>query len=310
VSALEQAEQLFTAAAHAGSASRPLLIFYGLSQAGRALAAAGRMPPGSGWELRSHGLRAPDLSGPLADVPIVQTSKADASFISLSRLLNSPPIPTDPRNGVTIGELWEAIPEAQDRPLRTGTDRRPPMPFVPHDARLPTALLSGTLCRIPRWLAETDGREANFRDFMSAYPHAAGYVMVNEPIRILSQPEFITFPQFAVFPDEVQLTVHWLWDKPATPAERDDKLSSVMTRYNEGWYLMPVVAGNTQPLHPLMAWWALLYALSMLARYQPAQWISYIDVNSSAHAVALEALLDEALLAVPRLIHSTLSALT
>jgi hypothetical protein len=38
--ALEQAEQMFRAAAGVGPATRPLLVFYGLSQAGRAIAAA------------------------------------------------------------------------------------------------------------------------------------------------------------------------------------------------------------------------------------------------------------------------------
>lgn len=40
VFALEQAEQMFRAAAGTGVATRPLLVFYGLSQAGRAIAAA------------------------------------------------------------------------------------------------------------------------------------------------------------------------------------------------------------------------------------------------------------------------------
>jgi hypothetical protein len=40
VAALQQAEQLFHAAREAGFASSPLLLFYGLSQAGRAIAAA------------------------------------------------------------------------------------------------------------------------------------------------------------------------------------------------------------------------------------------------------------------------------
>ncbi|MFJ6862450.1 YaaC family protein [Streptomyces werraensis] len=38
--ALEQAEQTFQAAAAVGTATRPIQVFYGLSQAGRAIAAA------------------------------------------------------------------------------------------------------------------------------------------------------------------------------------------------------------------------------------------------------------------------------
>jgi hypothetical protein len=61
--------------------------------------------------------------------------------------------------------------------------------------------------------------------------------------------------------------------------------------------------GNSDSgIHPLMAWWALLHSLSMLARYQPAEWSAQIDVDRSQYAVALENLLGEALAVVPTLI--------
>jgi hypothetical protein len=40
----------------------------------------------------------------------------------------------------------------------------------------------------------------------------------------------------------------------------------------------------------------------MLARYQPAEWASDIDVDVSRHAVQLERILDEAIGTVPSLI--------
>jgi hypothetical protein len=46
VFALEQAEQMFRAASGVGDATRPLQVFYGLSQAGRAVAAAARSQSG------------------------------------------------------------------------------------------------------------------------------------------------------------------------------------------------------------------------------------------------------------------------
>lgn len=42
--------------------------------------------------------------------------------------------------------------------------------------------------------------------------------------------------------------------------------------------------------------------LSMLTRYQPAQWTALIDVNRSERATALEFVLDVALAAVPDLV--------
>jgi hypothetical protein len=39
-----------------------------------------------------------------------------------------------------------------------------------------------------------------------------------------------------------------------------------------------------------MAWWAVLFTLSMLARYQPAEWATHVDVDTSSHAVPIERL--------------------
>lgn len=63
--ALEQAEQLLTAAGHVGVQSRPLLVFYGLSQGGRAIAAASTRTAGTDWQLRGHGIKARSLDGDL-----------------------------------------------------------------------------------------------------------------------------------------------------------------------------------------------------------------------------------------------------
>nr|WP_073966720.1 YaaC family protein [Streptomyces sp. CB02460] len=63
----------------------------------------------------------------------------------------------------------------------------------------------------------------------------------------------------------------------------------------------PALTGNLLPMHPLLAWWAALYALSMLARYEPATWATAVNVDTSKQAVPIEHLLDEALDAVPAL---------
>lgn len=63
-SALAQAEELWDAASVAGPASRPLPLFYCLSQAGRAVCAA--WTRGDRWKPRTHGLsgqEAPDDTG-------------------------------------------------------------------------------------------------------------------------------------------------------------------------------------------------------------------------------------------------------
>jgi hypothetical protein len=55
-----------------------------------------------------------------------------------------------------------------------------------------------------------------------------------------------------------------------------------------------------------MVWWAVLHTLSMLARYQPAEWASHINIDTSRHAVAIERLLKEAIRVLPKLVLETI----
>ncbi|MER5600133.1 YaaC family protein [Streptomyces sp. NPDC002265] len=52
----------------------------------------------------------------------------------------------------------------------------------------------------------------------------------------------------------------------------------------------------------MMAWWAVLYTLSMLARYEPAAWGKLISVDDSQHAVPIERLLERTVNHLPVLI--------
>jgi len=70
---------------------------------------------------------------------------------------------------------------------------------------------------------------------------------------------------------------------------------------NDRW-AFPALDGGSQPLHPLLAWWALLHALSMLARYEPASWTTHLNVDTSPTGVALETALGHALDTCPVLI--------
>ena len=56
-----------------------------------------------------------------------------------------------------------------------------------------------------------------------------------------------------------------------------------------------------------MTWWAVLYTLSMLARYQPAEWARCIDINNSPYANSVEVLLTASRIAIPHLVLSTLN---
>jgi len=65
-------------------------------------------------------------------------------------------------------------------------------------------------------------------------------------------------------------------------------------------YAFPDLPGGVVPPHPLVAWWAVLYALSMLARYEPDRWTKHTSVAASPEAVPVENLLTSAMTTVPQ----------
>lgn len=234
------------------------------------------------------------------DVPIVQAGGAETSFVKLSTLLGSPALPNATASRpATIGELWDMVPEAQDRPVRSERERRPVLMLRPEYPD-PHPLASATVSGFPTHLAEDEDIAASFKAFMAAYPHAAGYTMRCDQAR----PDH---PEFDVWSGGISLLMHWdTGIELATWPQRVAKLETFAARYNGQHVLLPALADAERSLHPLMAWWALLFALSMLARYEPAQWRAHIDVDSSPHAVAIEELLSRALVVLPRLVYSTL----
>jgi hypothetical protein len=73
-------------------------------------------------------------------------------------------------------------------------------------------------------------------------------------------------------------------------------------RYNGQHWLRPAVGAQGDYLKPLVAWWALLFGLSIVARYEPGTWVETLAIDSSDLAADLESLLEEALLAIPQLV--------
>ncbi|MFD7787653.1 YaaC family protein [Streptomyces nojiriensis] len=82
---------MFRAAEGVGPQTRPLLVFYGLSQAGRAITAAAVDLKGENWNLVSHGIHASGYHLDFADIEIRTDPAGTAgSFVRLSELLRSP----------------------------------------------------------------------------------------------------------------------------------------------------------------------------------------------------------------------------
>ncbi|MER7461272.1 hypothetical protein [Micromonospora sp. NPDC126480] len=222
---MEQSEQLFKAAGEIALASRPLLVFYGLSQAGRAIAAAALDLDDGHWQLEGHGLSIRSDTSPLPDVAVIQHGRPQASFRRLSDLLTSPSLPDGKTaQAVSLGQLWDALPEGCRRPLRADGERRPAMYF--HRSKLvPHPLASGTVCGFPQGLTESSRPDEDFERFMSAYPHAAGYSMV------LAVPD-TKLPRFDITDTgRVDLAMHWdTGIQFGTEADQDARLATCRRR--------------------------------------------------------------------------------
>ena len=275
--ALEQAEQQFVAASAVGVQSRPLNLFYGLSQAGRALAAAwtprARSPMLQGHGLRCGGLDAVSAKNSTA-FPAIQIrahGSGPTSFQVLSDLLGSAPLATP----VGLGELWAMVPESTlHEPLAPGSS---------------TVLLM----MVSTWsAARTDttvsvgGLPASFTpgdvaDLVKTYPALDGM-------------RFGRLSGSSVSQDGTETASVEFIDPSGNKSPGAD--------YRGTRVLLPAVGSPPLTVHPLMAWWAILFTLSMLARYHPQAWTDVTDVDRSPHAVPIEYLLDVAQDAVPDLL--------
>jgi len=301
VFALEQAEQMFRAAITVGVATRPLQVFYGLSQAGRAIAAAASALTGDRWELAGHGIRcdAATLRGPLPDIRLeVGKAGGKTSFVRVSELLGSSP--WDGPDPVRLSEVWDCLPDNRLHPLRDlGESRTTPL-YVDHQSLYdePHPLISVPVAYFPAWVMNSpDGRQA-LTAYMSRFPDVRSWDSYHK-----LSGEADAAPAFTVHIDGWgELVMNWAHPegRTGTLGEHLGYLQSMTRAYRGGWWLFPGAGGAGRSMHPLMAWWAVLFTLSMLARYQPAEWATHVDVDASPHAVPIERLLACAITVIPR----------
>lgn len=90
--------------------------------------------------------------------------------------------------------------------------------------------------------------------------------------------------------------------------QRDPPIDQVAPRYpgKPDSLICPRLGDRT--VTRLMLWWLLLFMLSNLARYDPEIWVDALAVNTSTHAVPIEAALDMALEVVPELVLAAIIA--
>jgi YaaC-like Protein len=300
VSALQQAEELFTAATSIGFPSRPILLFYGLSQAGRAVAAASTAAGGDGWQLRGHGIKTGPLeqSGGVGELTV--SDDGGGSFVALATLLGSGSLPT----GESLGVLWESLPyirwtlanpQGRNRFHALTLTAQGGWPDPDDGGRRISCWVNG----LPLYLASSSPEDVQ-QYLASRYPQLGdsnGGTDVSQSGTIRKHEQ------------SVDLLRTWSVDPETHQAEFARDSASPYKGDNDR-IVFPVLGGSSTPLHPFLTWWAVLFALSMLARYEPQRWTSYLAVDSSEDAVALEHLLNSSLRTCPEIILHTIRAVS
>lgn len=292
--ALEQCEQFIKAAGSADYATRPLQLFYAMSQGTRAVVAASPRV-GQMWQVKGHGLSAVTDKPTLSEVTVF--AKGDGMFQALAAVLDFPPLVEKER--IRLADLWPLVPESIDAPLDT-------------DETLSAILLWPGV-----WPQHHDSYGAELGWIRNAVPRLYGQDMQ------AVERHFAQYPALRGLSWTVTQNVSWRINDFATNLDIhfelvDGERPAVITpgsrlgaRYcgqvSTELIITPAIGAMTGPLHPILAWWAVLLALSSLARYEPANWAKFIDVNASPHATAVEHLLNDAIERIPKMLLSMLT---
>jgi hypothetical protein len=279
--ALQQFEELIRAAQSSGPASRPLLLFYALTQAGRAIVAVR-----GGTDHLGHGLRLGEIQ-PDALVTTVgpaATGKLPGHFQSVAGALGTPAL----SGPAAIGALLASLPEMADTLLMR--DEWPPA-IALFQREWPQRVPN------PGWTPITIDVDQQPLDYagliklLESYPSVRGRIGVPQTIKALDSLPMYPTPEG----DGVGVLLQGT----------DADLDSVAPQYRIAGrrWIRPAIAGGNPPA-PTMTWWALLYGLSMYARYHPREWLAALDVDSSPMGVLLERTMDRAIGALPQLVLS------
>jgi hypothetical protein len=293
-----------------GAASRPLPLFYCLSQAGRALSAAWTQH--DRWRPTTHGISS-RIDDQAEDVPgfAVRVGGANGMYSVVAAATDS----TTFEGTATVAALWSSLPglpqpesfgDAGPRPLYVEAVHLPAADppgqlewfqhvLAPKHAQIVHPYPPGVV-EILAVIREDEGQIAQLPAALSEYPSARGVVAEIHALPTALGEEraiVLSFPD----PDGVLRSLSALGE----PAARR---TGVVAGTSPARYVIRprIGSGDDPPPSELMTLWALIYAFSQLARYEPELWIAALDPDRSSIAVDLEHALDTGLELVPQLL--------
>lgn len=282
-SALEQSEQFLQAASNAGYATRPVQLFYALSQAGRAICA---VQCSSAWQISGHGASPGNVE------PIARTTVEVHASGALPLVAQATQSATW-QGKVTLGELWASLPELRyfvldpsaTPVLELGLDHSwRGNEYLP--GQLHTYGRARAGLRLPIGCENADAVREAVADILAPYPQPGACVLqASTPVTASSCEAWIAW---------------------TTDAEAGSRallpLESVAEWHDDKPFLRPGLGSDRSVPSALVTWWGILLALSSLARYEPVIWRSALDIDSSPIAHMLESALDRVEERLPELI--------
>ena len=120
--AMAQFEEQMTAARIVSPATRPLNLYYGLTQAGMAVAAAYAPDP---WSFASHGLKLLDTAPDLPEIEV--RPEGEGGFQRVAAVTGSSQIAAP----VSLGDLWRSLPDLMDFAALPGPPRPEALQVTP-----------------------------------------------------------------------------------------------------------------------------------------------------------------------------------
>lgn len=271
--ALEQFDELWKAAGAVGPPVSPILLYYALSQGGRAVAAA-RVGSGD-WQASGHGLSIRASSKAIGELSIEPHPGASHSFGVFCDAIGSPQL-TSP---VRLADMWAAVP-GFERVDGLGADATPPLQLeaisAGPEARPTNALLRGDLAADLPSDADEAARALSLR--LADYPGATHGLCVEPPVPRQAESHRRH--------EGPSVEVYWRADEGTIKPLHDVAVG--LGGKNSGSFLQPGLGANSDQLTPFAATWAVLLALSSAARYYPDWWIAALDRDSSVLAIPIE----------------------
>lgn len=291
----------------------PILLYYALAQGMQAVLAA--REPGNGWRAKpSHGLSQSsldlreDAAATLHDFTVVE--RGSGLFQQILGLFRSQPL----QGSVSLAELVNSLPESRNFLM---IDRTAPRPLHVSLDDGSQSFERAESCVVAAWVSPfPDHLVPEFATLNTFDPsELPSLVTIRDWLRQYRSFDSDRTPT-VVFelikahhlfsPSENQILLGWnLGDGHNTYADQREFVRRLIDYPDGGTWghgaegaAIPALGNNPAALHPLPTWLAILYLMSMIARYHPNRWTRLLQPDSP-EAERLREILEASVDAIP-----------